>query len=104
MLVEVIDISSESELKELFDLSKGLIVDLRNNKRFEKHHIKNALNIDLMSQYFIEFFTDVENDRAILVYCDDGSRSRIAVKVLGEIGYTNLFTLHNGLNSWDQKQ
>ncbi|MBT8326848.1 MAG: rhodanese-like domain-containing protein [Bacteroidia bacterium] len=97
------DIKSDSELKEQFDLKKGLIVDLRNRERFDLHHLKNAINIDLMSEHFIELFTDISKDKKILLYCDDGNRSKIAIRVLQEMGYNNLFSLHNGINAWEGK-
>lgn len=102
MLGEVVDINSMSELNELFDFSSGLIIDLRNYKSFGAGHLDNAVNVDLMSQHFMEFFTDIKKNRDILLYCDDGSRTRIAVRVLTEMGYSKLFSLHNGINSWDE--
>ena len=104
MLGKVVDINSDLELNELFDFSKGLIVDLRNPKSFEYNHLENAVNIDLMSEHFMEFFTDINKNREILLYCDDGGRSKIAVRVLGEMGYNKLFSLHNGINAWDGKR
>lgn len=104
MLGEVIDINSDSELNELFNFKEGLIVDLRGRKSFDYFHLKNAKNMDLMSEHFMEFFTDISKDKEILLYCDDGSRSRIAVRVLGEMGYNNLFSLQKGINAWDGKK
>lgn len=103
MVSEVININSGSELTEQFDSSKGLIIDLRNRKSFEYYHLANALNMDLMSEHFMEFFTDISKFKEILVYCDDGSRSKIAIKVLREMGYNKLFSIQNGINTWDER-
>lgn len=98
MLGEVIAISSISELSDFLIFPDGLIIDLRSHKSFEDRHIENAVNVDLMSEHFMEFFTDIDKDKAILLYCDDGSRSKIAVRVLTEMGYTKLHSLQNGIN------
>ena len=54
-------------------------------------------------KYFMEFFYDVKKDMPILLYCDDGSRSKIAGRILSEMGYENLFYLKKGINQWERK-
>ena len=97
----IILIGSIAELRLLFDKTNGLILDLRGNEDFEKGHLANAVHLDLMSQQFISSFTDLEKDINMLLYCSDGSRSKVAVRILNELGFHHLFNITNGIQQWD---
>jgi rhodanese-related sulfurtransferase len=99
----IIDISTEDDLVKNFNPETGLIVDIRSIKDTSVEGLENAVAVDLMSQYFMEFFYDVKKDTPILLYCDDGSRSKIAGRILSEMGYENLFHLKKGINQWERK-
>jgi rhodanese-related sulfurtransferase len=99
----IIDISTEDDLVKNFNQETGLIVDIRSIKDTSVEGLENAVAVDLMSQYFMEFFYDVKKDMPILLYCDDGSRSKIAGRILSEMGYENLFYLKKGINQWERK-
>ncbi|HAV25099.1 MAG TPA: hypothetical protein DCX01_02880, partial [Bacteroidetes bacterium] len=43
----------------------------------------------------------LEKDINILLYCSDGSRSKVAVRILTEIGFHHLFNITNGIQQWD---
>lgn len=97
------EILSYEELEQKFNPAQGLIIDIRSIKDNSVEGLKNAISLDLMSQNFMEFFTDIKKDVAILLYCDDGSRSRVAIRILSEMGYKNLFHLKQGINRWEEK-
>ncbi len=95
-----INIFSEAELDSIFDVKNGLIIDIRSKNILSTQSIKNSIHLDLMSEHFVEFFADIVKDKPLLIYCQDGSRSRIAIRLLLELDYTNLYTLKNGINQW----
>ncbi|HAV26649.1 MAG TPA: hypothetical protein DCX01_10775 [Bacteroidetes bacterium] len=90
-----------TELRLLFDKTNGLILDLRGKEDFESGHLPSAVHLDLMSQHFLDYFTNLEKDINILLYCSDGSRSKVAVRILTEIGFHHLFNITNGIQQWD---
>ena len=97
----ITQIGSIAELRSLFDKRNRLILDLRGKEDFESGHLANAVHRDLMSQEFLDFFTDLEKDTNVLLYCSDGSRSKVAVRILTEIGFHRLFNITNGIQQWD---
>ena len=94
-------IKSIIEFKRLYGKSEGFIVDIRSTEDFGKGHMPQALNLDLMSQGFVEYFSELNRNTEVFLYCSDGSRSKVAVKVLSEMGFEHLFNLKNGINQWE---
>lgn len=97
----ITQIGSITEFESLFDKTNGIILDLRGKEDFESGHLSNAVHLDLMSQQFLDFFTDLEKDTNVLAYCSDGSRSKVAVRILTEMGFYHLFNITNGIQQWD---
>ena len=79
----------------------ALIVDIRNKQDYLSGHILNAIHSDLMSQDFVKFFSNTDKKAPILIYCTDGSRSKVAIRILNEMGFKSISHLINGLKSWD---
>jgi rhodanese-related sulfurtransferase len=100
---KVRDIASAHELEENFNTKNGLIIDIRSLKKNSVPGLENAIALDLMSQHFVEYFSDITKDTPILLCCDDGSRSRVAIRILTEMGYKNLYHLKNGINRWEKQ-
>lgn len=73
-----------------------VIIDVREPFEFAKGHVSGARNIpptDLLAG--AEALIDVPKDSQIVVYCLSGSRSRAAIEILRDYGFTNLT---NGIN------
>lgn len=90
-------------MEELLDkqLSGAEIVDVRSKQEYDEGHIDDAINIP---EYQIN--SDVSNilkskDKPIILYCSSGSRSKTAYKKLKKLGYSNLYNLYGGLESYD---
>jgi rhodanese-related sulfurtransferase len=97
----IVNIKNSEDLQHVFDLYDGLIIDIRTIKDYEKGHIENARNVDLMSPNFVDFFTDLDKKTSLLLYCSDGSRSKVAVRILKEMGFDKLYNLTQGIIKWD---
>lgn len=94
-------INSAADLHQLFNASEGLIVDIRNIEDYTKGHLPNALHMDLMSNKFVSYFSDLNKDENLLLYCTDGSRSKVALRILTEMGFQHLYNLKKGIEEWD---
>ena len=63
----------------------AVIIDVRTSKEYRQHHIPNAINISL--QELSKSVARVPKDRVLVVYCQSGSRSSAAAKILSQKGY-----------------
>lgn len=68
-----------------------LFVDVREPSEFDFSHIEGAINIPSKSLMdgALEL-KDVPKDKKIVVYCRSGSRSKMAIDLFQEMGFTNL--------------
>jgi hydroxyacylglutathione hydrolase len=90
------------ELKKIIAEENNLyLIDLRNNKQFSEGHLPNAKNI---------FLDDLENRRReipsgmkIILYDQDGLGAFLGAVRLFDMGFMNVFSLADGLNTWKEK-
>lgn len=97
----IVSIASVEEFLKLSSKREGLIVDIRNLEDYDTRHLPNAVHINLMSQRFVEYFSELKRDTNLFLYCTDGSRSKVAVRILTEMGFHQLYNLTKGINEWD---
>ena len=88
-----------SEMQELINKNEGIkIIDVRSKQEYNEYHLPNAINIPV---YEIE--KEINNyiknkNEVIIVYCQVGSRSNKAKKILERLGYINVYNLKGGLD------
>jgi rhodanese-related sulfurtransferase len=80
------------------------IVDVRTSGEFSKGSIKGSVNIpvDEIAEKIEAFVPD--KNRIIYLYCLSGARSQMAADILTRIGYTQAFSMTNGLLMWRFKK
>lgn len=92
-----------SEAKRRLDTEKGIILlDVRTQEEYSENHIPRSTLIPL-KDFADQINKKLPNKQAtILVYCRSGNRSRSAVKLLFQQGYTNVLDL-GGIVRWPYK-
>ena len=90
------DITME-ELK--IKLSQGaILIDVRSNQEFREGHLQGAINIpdfEITNRVQREI---PKKNQLIVLYCQYGGRSRNAMVIMKNMGYTNVYNLYGGLN------
>lgn len=91
--------------KEAHELLKRnphvLVLDTRNEKEFNKGHVKKARNIPAhLVEMRIQEISAFKK-KPVLVYCSSGGRSVIVVKKLLNNGFSNIYNMENGLKSYE---
>ena len=77
----------------------AIILDVRTRQEFDTGHVPGAI---LLPDYAIEAqapYVLPDKDAMILIYCRSGNRSASALRLLLEMGYTNVYDF-GGINSW----
>ncbi len=78
----------------------ALVLDVRETADFGKGHIKNAKNMPFSSlKVKLKDITKYKN-AAVLAYCNTGTVSNKACKVLQNEGFSNVHNIAGGINSW----
>jgi rhodanese-related sulfurtransferase len=93
--------------QEAFDLIQEndgspefIILDVRTASEFQAGHIEGALSIDVNSPSFSEGLGQLDRKATYLVYCRSGNRSRTALAIMENLGFTRVYHLTNGITEW----
>lgn len=80
------------------------IIDVRTSGEFLRGSIQGSTNIpvDEIREKIESVIPDKE--KAIYLYCLSGSRSETAANILTGLGYTNAYSMTNGLLMWRSKK
>ena len=80
---------------------EGLVVlDVRTPEEFYSGHIAAAVNVDFYEPSFAAALEALDRDTPYFVYCRSGNRSGETVTAMKELGFTEIYELEDGINSW----
>ena len=79
----------------------AVIVDVRSSQEYLEGHLAGAINIP-----YYEINRNVYNiiknrNKEIVVYCQEGVRSKQAFKILRKLKYEKVFNLYGGIENWN---
>lgn len=90
-----------NDLKEMMKQNSELIiVDTRIKEHFNEGHIKGAANLSYTSLKEMNKVLEKEKSKDIVVYSEDGERSRKICEVLVNLGYSKISNLDSGIKGW----
>lgn len=92
------------EFKAKAEKTKGIIVDVRNKDEYNFAHIKDAINIAVESDEFINQIENLDKSKSYFIYCSIGKRSDTAVSLMYKVGFKNLYSLKGGFLEWKKEQ
>ena len=87
--------------------SNTLIVDVRENERYQKNHIEGSISNpfdDFLKDVLVEEKYSDYLDKEIVLVCDTGHMSRVAASVLAEEGFNKVYSLKRGMRRWQRWQ
>lgn len=79
------------------------LVDVRTEEEYGVSHLKNAQNICVTSDDFREKVASLDKTKPVYVYCKSGKRSSKAASILIELGFTKVYDLMGGHQSWEKE-
>ena len=77
----------------------AVLIDVRSAQEYRMGHIPGSRNVPVGEVSELK----MNQDTPIYVYCQSGSRSRQAVRILKKLGCSNVTNL-GGINSWSGKR
>jgi rhodanese-related sulfurtransferase/rubrerythrin len=89
------------QARELMDTKSSVeltILDVRQPNEYETGHIPGAKLIPLPD--ITVRLDEINSDKATMVYCAIGGRSRVAAQMLAGKGFSNVYNLSGGFKAW----
>lgn len=89
---------------QLLNQEDTVVVDVREPNEYSKGHIEGAIHIMFgrLKERLNEL--DAYKTSPVLVYCQQGTRSKEACKLLAKEGYTQVYNLDGGIISWQDRK
>ena len=78
------------------------LIDVRTPEEFNEQHIGEAKNINWNGTDFEEKISKLDKSEPVYIYCKSGGRSAKAASKLSEMGFTEIYELDGGINSWNK--
>jgi len=95
------EIASPETIK-LMNQFNAIVLDVRDPGKFRERHIVGARNMPLSKfEVQVNKFKN-QHDTPIIAYCDTGADGLKAAASFKKAGFTKVFSLKGGLNSWKQ--
>lgn len=97
------EVSVEDTKARVLDVrgdARPVLIDIRERDEYEQGYIPRA---DWIPRGFLELKVEdlvPERDREVILYCAGGTRSALAARSLGELGYTRVSSMAGGFRAW----
>lgn len=82
--------------------SDTIILDVRTPAEYAEGHLPGAVNINVESPDFAGQISSLDPSLPYAVYCRSGNRSQVAVDVMAQNGFANIYHLGGGIGAWQQ--
>ena len=90
---------SAADAKGIMEANPSLLIlDVRTAQEYSQGHLRGAVNIP--ASELSRRTGELGKNRAILVYCQSGSRSAQASSILVEAGFTHIYNMEGGITTW----
>ena len=94
-------IKESTSITEFFATDDALIIDIREDYEEPKLDLETIKNVPLSQ--LDDFLKDVDLNQKIILLCQHGNRSELAVDYLIRKGFVNVFHLQNGIESLETR-
>jgi thioredoxin 1 len=82
---------------------EALLLDIRTPQEINKGYLEGAVFMDFYDSTFKQQLTNLDKEKPVFVYCAIGGRSWDAAKMMGEMGFKQVYDLKGGIIVWKIK-
>lgn len=95
-------LDTQAFYQKIINSDDALIIDVRLGYDFARNRIQNA-SLAETKKDLTKLVKTIPKKAPIMLYCQDGDRSKQAANFLKKKGFKHVFDLKNGLVSWIEK-
>ncbi len=92
------------EAQALIEQNKGndkfVILDLRSPDEYRQRHIEGARSVNYYATNFQRMVSLLDRDATILLYCQKGRQSTLALRAMTKLGFSRMYILDGGIDEW----
>jgi len=80
-----------------------VIIDVSTPREYKNLHLDGAINMNLISRFFKTRLDVMNKNRTYVVYCKVGGRSKIARKLMQQLGFRTVYNVVGGTLLWEEE-
>ena len=80
-----------------------VIIDVSTPQEYRDLHLQGAINVNLLSRFFRSRLEIMDKDKTYVVYCKVGGRSKIAQKLMRQLGFRTVYNIVGGTLLWEEE-
>jgi rhodanese-related sulfurtransferase len=97
-------ISADEVQKAINEKKDIILLDVRTPEEYGRGKIEGSMNISVENIHDQITTAVPDKNKTIYVYCLSGSRSEVAVAMMKQLGYENVYSMTSGLLMWRSKK
>lgn len=82
------------------DVKDSLLIDVRVEEMFNAKTIDGAISVPAVQMR--KRFNEIPRDKKVVLFCNRGFTSYVAIRILNQLGFTNLYSLCGGINLYSE--
>lgn len=92
------EISYEEAMLIMNQNKNAVLIDVRSEQEFEEGHLAKAISMPVYDLPKIIVRKIPIRDTLIIVYCQQGKRSKKSARILADLCYTNVYEIRGGVD------
>ena len=80
-----------------------VIIDVSTPQEYEYLHLEGAININILSRFFKTRLDVMNKNRIYVIYCKVEGRSKIAQKLMQQLGFQTVYNIVGGTLLWEEE-
>ena len=94
---------SPAEARDLMREKDVVVIDVRTPEEYSGTSIDGAVSMNYLDDGFIDELMSLDRSASYLVYCRTGRRSLRVCTWMKNSGFSEIFHLDGGLDSWEKE-
>lgn len=92
---------SASDVQKLSNRGNIGLIDVRTEGEYKEGHIPGATLMDVLQEgHFVKQIQSLDKSKSYVVYCRSGKRSKRAMELMLQNGFTHVSDLDGGIQKW----
>ena len=101
IIAEVTPEEANALIQDNKDSPNFTIIDVRTPEEYAAGYIEKAINLDYNSETFRIDINKLEKNKTYLIYCRSGRRSGMALSIMKELGFREVYNMLGGIIEWE---
>ncbi len=80
-----------------------VIIDVGTPQEYKNLHLEGAINVNLLSRFFKTRLDVMDKSTIYVVYCKVGGRSKVAQKLMQQVGFQTVYNITGGTLLWEEE-